>query len=40
MNTESEINQAMRDYQNGKNGFERAIGWYSEIGLPLTRRHR
>ena len=40
MNTEAEINQAMRDYHNGKNGFERAIGWYSDIGLPLTRRNR
>jgi len=36
MNTQEEIYQALRDYQAGKNGFERAPGWYSKIGLPIT----
>jgi len=36
MNTQEEIRQAMMDFQSGKNGFERAPGWYSKIGLPLT----
>jgi len=39
MNTEAEIYQAMRDFQEGKNGFERAPGWKSEIGRSLTDRH-
>eukprot|EP00241_Pyramimonas_parkeae_P019477 CAMPEP_0114289414 /NCGR_PEP_ID=MMETSP0059-20121206/7360_1 /TAXON_ID=36894 /ORGANISM="Pyramimonas parkeae, Strain CCMP726" /LENGTH=313 /DNA_ID=CAMNT_0001410683 /DNA_START=152 /DNA_END=1093 /DNA_ORIENTATION=- len=30
MNTRAEINQAMRDYQNGKNGFEGADAWTSK----------
>jgi len=36
MNTKEEIYQAMKDYQSGKNGFEKAPGWYSQIGLRLT----
>jgi len=36
MNTQAEIYQAMHDYQGGKNGFEKAPGWYSQIGLPIT----
>lgn len=32
MNTREEINQAMSDYSNKRNGFERAKGWSSEIG--------
>jgi len=39
MNTEAEIMQAMRDFQSGKNGFEKAPGWRSEIGRSLTDRH-
>ncbi|KAL1021767.1 hypothetical protein UPYG_G00017710 [Umbra pygmaea] len=31
MNTQEEINQAIRDYSNGTNGFERATGWRSKI---------
>jgi len=30
MNTQQEIMQAMRDFQSGQNGFERAPGWTSE----------
>jgi hypothetical protein len=36
MNTQAEIYQTFADYQEGKNGFERAPGWRSEIGRPLT----
>ncbi|KAF1332757.1 Pirin-like protein, partial [Globisporangium splendens] len=32
MTTESEIHQTIRDYQNGRNGFENAPHWESEIG--------
>ncbi|KAK0119980.1 hypothetical protein ONS95_011403 [Cadophora gregata] len=32
MNTEEEIDQAMRDFRSYSNGFERAKGWESEIG--------
>ncbi|KJE92959.1 pirin-like protein [Capsaspora owczarzaki ATCC 30864] len=32
MNTREEIMQTIRDYQERKNGFERAAGWYSEAG--------
>ncbi|CAB1327495.1 unnamed protein product [Coregonus sp. 'balchen'] len=31
MNTEEEINQAIRDYSTGTNGFERAKAWRSKI---------
>lgn len=31
MTTEEEIREAIRDYQNGKNGFERAVNWRSKI---------
>ncbi|CAM9450549.1 unnamed protein product [Discosporangium mesarthrocarpum] len=42
MNTQEEIQQAIMDYQLGRNGFENASTWYSEIGLPITQadRHR
>jgi len=36
MNTQEEIYQAVKDFQNGKNGFEKAPGWYSQIGLSIT----
>eukprot|EP00897_Mesotaenium_endlicherianum_P010734 jgi/Mesen1/968/ME000012S00530 len=29
MNTREELSQAMQDYQYGKNGFEKAVGWKS-----------
>ena len=32
MNTADQIRQAIEDYSLGKNGFERAPGWQSEIG--------
>lgn len=35
MNTQREILQAFDDYRNGKNGFEKAPGWKSEIGKVL-----
>jgi redox-sensitive bicupin YhaK (pirin superfamily) len=31
MTTEEEISQAIRDYQSGTNGFERAVTWRSKI---------
>ncbi|XP_029314122.1 pirin isoform X1 [Cottoperca gobio] len=31
MTTEEEIRQAIRDYQTGRNGFERAVNWRSKI---------
>ena len=37
MNTRQEIQQTFRDYQEGRNGFERAPGWSSEIGRTLLR---
>jgi len=32
MNTADQIKQAIEDYSFGRNGFERAPGWQSEIG--------
>jgi len=32
MNTADQIRQAIEDYSFGRNGFERAPGWQSEIG--------
>jgi len=32
MDSQDGIKQAFRDYQEGKNGFEGAHGWKSEIG--------
>ncbi len=40
MNTQAEIYAAMRDYQSGTNGFEKAPGWRSEIGKPITDKYR
>ena len=31
MNTKEEVEKAMRDFQSGRNGFERAKTWVSEI---------
>ncbi|XP_029354352.1 pirin [Echeneis naucrates] len=31
MTTEEEVEQAIRDYQRGQNGFQRAINWRSKI---------
>ncbi|XP_057700576.1 pirin [Corythoichthys intestinalis] len=31
MNTQAEINQAISDYRNAQNGFERALNWRSKI---------
>lgn len=36
MNTRQQIMEAMYDYQLGRNGFENAPGWRSEIGRPIT----
>ncbi len=38
MNSQIEILQAFDDYRNGKNGFENAPGWESEIGKVFTKR--
>ncbi|KAG7234636.1 hypothetical protein INR49_004161 [Caranx melampygus] len=38
MTTEEEIRQAIRDYQGGTNGFERAKNWRSRIRDSLQRR--
>ena len=32
MNSQQEIVQTFQDYSQGKNGFERAPNWQSEIG--------
>ncbi|XP_061608705.1 pirin isoform X6 [Phyllopteryx taeniolatus] len=32
MNTQEEISQAISDYRNAQNGFERALNWRSKIG--------
>ena len=31
MNTPEELDTAFDDYENGKNGFEEAVGWSSKI---------
>ena len=31
MNSQEEIFRAFEDYSEGKNGFEKALGWTSEI---------
>lgn len=38
MNSREQIMEAMADYQFGKNGFEKAPRWRSEIGKPITDR--
>jgi hypothetical protein len=35
MNTEKQTREAIMDFRMGKNGFERAPGWQSEIGKAL-----
>ncbi|EGF80128.1 hypothetical protein BATDEDRAFT_19562 [Batrachochytrium dendrobatidis JAM81] len=37
MNTEQEIREAIMDYQLGRNGFEKAASWESEIGKVHTK---
>ena len=37
MNTNDEIMQAIMDYRQGKNGFEKAAEWRSEIGQSAMR---
>jgi len=37
MNSEKEILEAFDDYHSGKNGFEKAPGWESQIGRPLLK---
>ena len=32
MNSQEELLQAVRDFQNAENGFERSLGWRSKIG--------
>ena len=31
MNTQEELEEAMRDFKGGRNGFERAKTWVSEV---------
>eukprot|EP00050_Salpingoeca_kvevrii_P006372 m.288959 g.288959 ORF g.288959 m.288959 type:complete len:302 (+) comp12054_c0_seq1:96-1001(+) len=38
MNTQEQIFEAMADYHKGRNGFENAPGWRSEIGRVITDR--
>ena len=38
VNTPKQVQQAFEDYQLGRNGFEKAPGWSSDIGKEL-RRH-
>lgn len=40
MNTPREISEAFDDYRCGKNGFEKAPGWESEIGKVLLKSSR
>jgi len=40
MNTQKEIADAFDDYREGKNGFENAPGWESEIGKVLLKPSR
>ena len=37
LNTKEEVYQAMFDYSNHVNGFERAANWESEIGKSMVR---
>ena len=32
MNTQEEILEAIQDYRSGRNGFENALKWKSELG--------
>lgn len=34
MNTREQVMQAVQDYENGRNGFERALGWQSDPVVP------
>jgi quercetin 2,3-dioxygenase len=36
LNTQDQVYEALRDYQMGANGFERARGWRSEIGKSMA----
>ena len=36
LNTQEQVYQALMDYQNHKNGFERAFGWESKIGKSMV----
>lgn len=36
MTSREEIMQTFKDYSEGKNGFENAPGWKSDIGRPIT----
>ena len=37
MNTREQITEAIMDYSQGRNGFERAQNWQSEIGKSALR---
>ena len=36
LNDRQGVMEAIMDFQQGRNGFERAPGWRSEIGRPIT----
>ena len=36
MNTAEQIRKTIKDYSYGKDGFERAPGWESEIGKTMV----
>lgn len=37
LTSEKDVVQTFEDYREGKNGFESAVGWESEIGKPFRR---
>jgi hypothetical protein len=40
MNTKEELEQAYKDYKNGTNGFEGAVGWQPKIkGLMAGKKY-
>lgn len=39
MTTRKEIQDTLMDYHNGRNGFEKAGTWKSEIGQQFLREH-
>ena len=40
MNTQEEIDATNQDYKNGKNGFEKAIGWQSTFAKEVIEKRK
>jgi len=40
MNSQEEIQKAFLDFQTGRNGFEKAVGWKSDIGQKFRSDHQ